>query len=1568
MGLFWRQTKALFIKNWIIILQRPVTSFIRCLLVPIAIGILLTFAQDFFARVNGLGLGTIAPIPRIRDVFDGSHPLVWADTTNGTGFVSTKDIMAKVTDGFSAAQLAGIKQVDSLQALVDECVANFNGVSRCFTTLTFDYIPTSIRNDFGSFNYTIRTDQSIGSINVYKHTSGLETRFHALQWAVDQSFIELSTGTQVPTPLEWPYTFNTNDEVNSSHRLNFISFINTFVALPFLLTFLGVSYHLAGAVSTDRATGLTAHLKAMGLLDSARIVSWHLSMTLAYFPSWFILAFMWQHKIFTGTNTALLLAVHVITGLGLTSWSFVIAAFFGKSPQLASVVTSGLALVLAVAPVMIPLPSMATGVVLSLFFPSMFYVFALKVICLYEVSGHATNALHTLPEFEINLTLLPMMIVAFIAVFVYPLIALWIEDLFYGVPDPAAKRFWSRRIYAQETISSSAAVLLRNMSKVFHISKWRGRTSVLAIDDLTLDIPKHGIFVLLGPNGAGKSTILSMIAGLTSITKGSVTFDGNVSRPRHGELGIVPQKNILFPELTCLQTLRLWTAIKSKDRSESRKDLEQLLVDCDLQSKMYSAAGTLSGGQKRKLQLAVGLVGGSKLVLVDECTSGVDPLSRRALWRALTSHRADRTIILTTHFLDEADFLADRVAVLTSPGKLVAAGTPVELKSQSPTGYSVTVDASRTSPEGILGKIQAVSPYATLSDSSAGAATYHLNSNDLKVVSKALDVLQTAKDRDEIASYDLHGTSMESVFLQLASDDSDGPDAAMTGQGHSKDTTITLSSGRARSPLSQAVTIFHKRALIVRRSWLVPFLALAVAISGAWWPLRFVSGGVASCTSADLDDFTFPIFPPQYFYGNEDYLASPPELVQVINATTLIPSVLPFGDGEINDPFLELPNNASFVDAVNQAWQNQTLFYRGLSMNFDTGEIMVLWPVELAPDVSFGLATNILYNRALNSSLGPQDTPRAISPHFESLPTVKVEALTTLEWVAVFGAALVAFPALFVIYVSRERYSSVHAMQLSNGLANPLGLWMGHILFDCIPTFLVATVISIVYATLREKFQGVGYLWLVLVLYGIAGTLFSYLGALLVKSPLLAFIIVTGYQFLIFLLYLTAYVVPYFTVIPQNYPSIITKIHFTMSLLAPIVSVVRAALVSVNLFSLLCGEKSFKPLGSITTYGSPILYLIVWIVVLVFALALVDSGRGSLFRTSKDRKTRVVADTESVGSDSRKGIILSPMPPQQESLRVFNVSKSYDGKKVVDDVTLTISRNSIFTLLGPNGAGKTTTLDIIRGQTRPDAGDIFIEGTSILQDPNTARLSLGVCPQFTAIDAQLTVREHLLIYGKLKGLKRDEITRDIETLLNATGLDQYADRLANKLSGGNQRKLSLAIAILGNPAVVLIDEFSTGIDAKTKRELWSMLKRVTADKAVFLTTHSMEEAETLASNVGIMSKSILAMGSVKELADKYTTYEVHFAARNQEDWQKVRVAISQIPGARMTDDVATRFEVPTKETGMSLSHLFRLLVSQHDFPPFTISKSTLETAFIRVINEKAPEEIEEPGSRWKWIC
>ncbi|TFK91173.1 P-loop containing nucleoside triphosphate hydrolase protein [Polyporus arcularius HHB13444] len=1590
-GLFFRQFAALFWKNWIVMSKHPWLNVLRCFVMPIAYGIFLAVAQLFLSKPNNYGLGTAVSVPRLADVYDGSLALVWADGTNGTGSnPSAHDIISHITRGFNPKQLGAVRQLDTPAAIPSACPQNFNLFSECFAAVAFNSFPGP--NGSLPLNYTLRADGGLFHIDVTKHTSDYEKRILPLQWAIDSAIIELQTGTAPQTPQEWPFTQETNDEQFTQIRLSYIRGLRTLLVLALFICFVGISYQLPGSFGGERANLLTAHLKVMGLRDSARIISWHVSISLAYLPAWIIVAIIWHFRIFTATNVGLVIVIHLLLGLTLASWSFFVATPFGKSPQLAAVAATFLAIVFAILALVFSRASTGAAFVFTIIFPPGFYIFAIRAVCGFEVHQIATDVLK--PDPDNALRLLPLIIAAIIDVFLWPWLAVLWESRLYDARNPSTRSWWSRlrrRPVAEDgapTIGPDIAISIRNLGKDFRSSFFKGDKDVVtAVSDLSLEIPKFGIYVLLGSNGAGKSTTMSILAGLLGRTRGTVTFEGGVERPPRGTIGIVPQKNVLFPELTCYQTLRVWKAVKRADVGSD--DIEQLLRDCDLEKKIHYNADALSGGQKRKLQLAIGLIGGSKIILVDECTSGVDPLSRRALWRTLSSVRDERTVVFTTHFLDEADLLADTIAVLAAPGKLVAHGTPVALKSSLGEGYTVNVSFDADDQEKpsnahhaeLLERIRTLAPLAYPTSSTPNEVAYHLKLKEPPEVQKVLELVESNRKAFGVASYSVMGTSIEDIFLGLMHDDTRSEDKELEKTGSSATPTLEhaprstpplqLTSGRRRSPASQALTIFHKRVLIAKRSWLTPCLAVLVAVAGSCIPIFFLSGRAKTvCVTKFRTVPQIPLYLPASPLGfiaeiasGSRVLQSPPGIMSSLaNASLLLTQ--------------DITDNATFVSTIDQTFLNQS--FGGVSIDTLTGASLFAWeatPPGLTGLVMLNLVSNILYNNALNGTGRAAAAPSTILANLQNFPGVAAGTLVSLKWVAFFGAAMAVYPAFFSLYVAKERRSSVQAMQLSNGLSDPIGLWLGHLLFDSIFAVIVASLIVIVFAAASNQFSGLGFFWIVLVLYGIVGALFSYCVSLAVTSPLAAFAMSAGYQVIMFVLYLAAYLLTLTYAKTSDANKDLTIIHYTMSILSPVASALRASFVSVNLFSLLCDGSApvtASSLGDISRYGGPILYLFIYAFVLFGILVWVDSGSIIVRKFSQFRKQ---TGSRGGSGSSTPGATIKDVDDEAEkvtssadALRVMNVVKAFGStdNRVVDNVSFGVSQDTIFALLGPNGAGKTTTFNIIRGDVIPDEGDVLINGVSIVHHPRSARLSLGVCPQFTAIDSQLTVREHLLVYGRLKGLYRgEELRSNVERLMHATSLHMYADRLASKLSGGNQRKLSLAIALIGNPSVILIDEFSTGIDAKMKRDMWGTLRNVAVGKAIVITTHSMEEASALANKVGILAKKMLAVGTTDALVDRYATYEVHFSCRTREEVVHAQELMSQIPGARMADDVATRFEVPIGN-GMSLAELFAVL-SRGNFSEYTVERATLESVFLKVIRENNVLEEDRQGpSRRRW--
>lgn len=384
----------------------------------------------------------------------------------------------------------------------------------------------------------------------------------------------------------------------------------------------------------------------------------------------------------------------------------------------------------------------------------------------------------------------------------------------------------------------------------------------------------------------------------------------------------------------------------------------------------------------------------------------------------------------------------------------------------------------------------------------------------------------------------------------------------------------------------------------------------------------------------------------------------------------------------------------------------------------------------------------------------------------------------------------------------------------------------------------------------------------------------------------------------------------------------VTIAHFVIAIFTPSGNLLRSLLLTFNEFSLLCRDHEVASYpGSITVYGGPILYLIVQSMLLLSFLVLYDSGwRPSLLNRKKIR-TDDTEESESVDEEVYAEALR--VSECKDELRVDHVSKVFGDNRAVDDVSFGVPRGEIFALLGPNGAGKSTTIGLIRGDVHPTGpGDILIEDTSIVRHRAAARLHEGVCPQFDAMDA-MTAEEHLYFYARARGVK--DLKLNVERVMQAVSLTPFRNRMASKLSGGNKRKLSLGIALIGNPSVLLVDEGSSGMDAAAKRIMWRTLSAVSSGRSLVLTTHSMEEADALANRVGIMARRMLALGSSDSLrrkhGDAYYVHLVHKDAPNtkEEDMEAMKTWIRQnFPYADIEDRSfhgQLRFSVPNRAGG-----------------------------------------------------
>jgi ATP-binding cassette subfamily A (ABC1) protein 3 len=373
---------------------------------------------------------------------------------------------------------------------------------------------------------------------------------------------------------------------------------------------------------------------------------------------------------------------------------------------------------------------------------------------------------------------------------------------------------------------------------------------------------------------------------------------------------------------------------------------------------------------------------------------------------------------------------------LAAPGKLVAYGSPVALKRDLGKGYSVQVSFEQQvhGMEGVyshknelLLSIRAIVPQTHVSVSSPQLISYHLGTRDAIIVGNVLQLLDKEKATYGVTSYDVLGTSIEDIFLELMAKEEGAEDVHTSQDTIASEKTeeaaeMALASGRPMSPLQQALTIFYKRCLIVRRSWLMPVLAIVVAIAGSTVPLVFLRGTRQTCVRTFQDSITLPLYLPSspivppIFDSSSRVLTSPPGIASILGNSTAS-----FGINNISD-------NSTFVDTITQDYRN--LMLGGVSIDLATRASLIAWeatpPGYTGPSM-LNLATNILFNSALNSS---GNDAGLILANYSPFPEIGAGTLISLRWITFFFAAMVRLPAFLLLFRSFTLHSpcSQHSM------------------------------------------------------------------------------------------------------------------------------------------------------------------------------------------------------------------------------------------------------------------------------------------------------------------------------------------------------------------------------------------------------------------------------------------------------------------------------------------------------------------------------------------------------------
>ncbi len=223
----------------------------------------------------------------------------------------------------------------------------------------------------------------------------------------------------------------------------------------------------------------------------------------------------------------------------------------------------------------------------------------------------------------------------------------------------------------------------------------------------------------------------------------------------------------------------------------------------------------------------------------------------------------------------------------------------------------------------------------------------------------------------------------------------------------------------------------------------------------------------------------------------------------------------------------------------------------------------------------------------------------------------------------------------------------------------------------------------------------------------------------------------------------------------------------------------------------------------------------------------------------------------------------------KNAIEIKGLTKDYKDIRAVDNLDLDIREGELFSLLGVNGAGKTTTIKMLSTITKPTSGDALLDGKSIASDAEEVKKIIAVSPQETAVAKNLSVKENLELICGVHGFDKEKTKKKTDEMIESFNLQKVATKRSSKLSGGWQRRLSIAMALISDPKILFLDEPTLGLDVIARSELWDIIRELKKRMTIILTTHYMEEAEELSDRIGVMKDGhLLAVGTAQQLKEK----------------------------------------------------------------------------------------------------
>ncbi|XP_059149270.1 phospholipid-transporting ATPase ABCA1-like [Physella acuta] len=1153
-----------------------------------------------------------------------------------------------------------------------------------------------------------------------------------------------------------------------------------------------------------------------------------------------------------------------------------------------------------------------------------------------------------------------------------------------------------------------SGIQVRNLIKMFG--------QEVAVAGLSMDVYEGQITVLLGHNGAGKTTTINMITGFLPPTSGTIMVEGldmrKNTKAARTAIGLCPQQDILFPKLTCAEHMIFFLKIKGlyneENVSESLKRLDAIGLGGE---KMKCLASKLSDGQKRKLSLACAFSGNTKVLFLDEPSTGLDPAARQEMWAFLKTMREGRTILLTTHYMDEADVLGDRIAIMAE-GRVKCCGTSMFLKRVYGTGYKLKiVKRPKCLAAKVTQQILKLIPQAQYISETNSEIDYLLPENMTEMYPRLLTVLEDDAEKLAINGFGLTATSMEDVFVKVGEsrlsegliqvDNTDGK-SSVVGDGRSPGdiaevnttdgrSTVVIEmtdSGQNESFESSAVdppkvtqpqptgtsvqpvdacsdpyadkifrtfnecksttrwTIFIqqlagivvKKFILFRRNVVSSSILILL-------PVFFVAFGLYS----DMQT-TWGALKPMTYH--------PERLPNLITPFFTSPNT----PKDLLDTYKKLLPNSEFIEPE---YTNPLIYVRDWAdansqKQFDKMAFGVHIKDETLTEVLYnerlthnpGLVLQLMLNAEVQHALGEDHTVQLGLQYFAK-EDIANHVISTLYGV-LFAMALL--PVFFIYGLIVERATGAKHLQTLSGV-HPVAYWLGTFVCDFL-VFLAITIILLCMLTYNSKAFTDNSRWVVLLFgflaFGIASFPYLYLLQNIFSTPSRGIVVLLVVNINIGII--VSLVITIFKFTGEKLDSTVSHLDRLFAYLSPNYSLSGILLmVSVNTQA---DEDFWKVTrASSSVVGSPYVDRVQSSQI---DLELACGQKSPDDSKSVEEDADVINEHKRVHETRKEDLLTS------DALLLIDLKKVYCNccttQTAVQPLSFGVPDKECLGLLGQNGAGKTTVFKILTGDITLSSGEAYVGGYNIKQHLKKVQSMMSYCPQVNALHDGLTGCETLYLYGRLRGVKEQYLSEITEIILDFITLRPHENKTTSTYSGGNKRKLSMGIAIIGDPHFIMLDEPTAGMDPISRRSLWQCLHMIRSmERTLVLTSHSMEECEALCTKIAILKKGrLISLGSTQHLKNKFAQgYTVILHAKRQEDGTifslkpAVDFLISSIPGTKVFNDQPSYCHLQIPETAR-LSEIFRLSLhakSTFDLQHFTAQQTSLEQIFLLLMKD-----------------